>query len=644
TRIQDGFQLKVPVDWSDLCFISLLFQVVYNDNGLNMDTKDYDYVRNMALLFFLDRLMDKGQPRSLHDLSCQFGTKGFTKEMRQVAGGSQSGLRKFLMQYPSLFTVENDNVFVTCYSNSPLSESSGKNQAKQRDYSQEALVYFTDKMEQYGDAEVPVRSLLGHRSQAPPEVRHVSGQHMKEFKDFLLQYPDTFCVRGDNVLLTKNVDKSVVHPAASIISSETDDVFDTELTDQLISYFISTIENRGTMSVDQLFNILSNSFPKEKWCKVVKNSQDLNTFLKMNSKTFHVVSNEVSLVINKNTQPVKSSYNDKSPSNSAQTSPSKTGSIKQRVMSHVMKAMADNAAREYKDKVPYAVTADSAVHTTPVRVMKSVKVVTKVKDCQLVMRQISKSHPPIIAVDGEGVNVGPNGPLTLLQICSWDGQIYVFDVQTCPDMITDGGLTSLLSSSDIMKVMHDCRNDSAALCVQFDITLNNIFDTQAAHCVIQQQETGKPVYKVKNVSLNTLCKLYGGVVNPKREQLKKIYRRDPRYWSRRPLTDDMIMYAAYNVIALAPTIYEALKSLIKPESETLFRDLCHEQIFACINTDEIKGKKKRRKLEMEIDDLKLKLSASNKSVVLSNREIRLLRYIELSDEDRSKLEGSYKVA
>ena len=35
--------------------------------------------------------MDKGEPRTLHDLSCQFGAKGFTKEMRQIAGGSQSG-------------------------------------------------------------------------------------------------------------------------------------------------------------------------------------------------------------------------------------------------------------------------------------------------------------------------------------------------------------------------------------------------------------------------------------------------------------------------------------------------------------------------------------------------------------------------
>ena len=46
--------------------------------------------------------------------------------------------------------------------------------------------------------EVPIKSLLGHRSQAPPEVRHVSGQHIKEFRDFLAKYPDDF-VTNDEV-------------------------------------------------------------------------------------------------------------------------------------------------------------------------------------------------------------------------------------------------------------------------------------------------------------------------------------------------------------------------------------------------------------------------------------------------------------
>lgn len=58
-----------------------------------MESMEYEQVRNLTLLFFFERLIDKNEPRTLHDLSCQFGAPGFTKEMRQIAGGSESGKR-----------------------------------------------------------------------------------------------------------------------------------------------------------------------------------------------------------------------------------------------------------------------------------------------------------------------------------------------------------------------------------------------------------------------------------------------------------------------------------------------------------------------------------------------------------------------
>ena len=44
-------------------------------------------------------------------------------------------------------------------------------------------------------------------------------------------------------------------------------------------------------------------------------------------------------------------------------------------------------------------------------------------------------------------------------------------------------------------------------------------NVQAAHAVLQLQDTGKPVYKVKNVSLNALCELYNAPINPMKEQV-----------------------------------------------------------------------------------------------------------------------------
>lgn len=91
-----------------------------------MEAVQYEMARNMTLLFFFERLLDKGEPRTLHDLSCQFGSKGFTKEMRQIAGGSQSGLKKFLLQYPSLFAMDGEYVTVNTFQSTGAIDSTGE--------------------------------------------------------------------------------------------------------------------------------------------------------------------------------------------------------------------------------------------------------------------------------------------------------------------------------------------------------------------------------------------------------------------------------------------------------------------------------------------------------------------------------------
>ena len=158
-----------------------------------MDSQDYETNRNLTLMFFLEKLLvEKGSSsdntnqshtRSLHDLSCQFGTRGFSKEMRQIAGGSQAGLKKFLLQYPSLFTINGEQVSITqssrlCGNGSAGGGSNGHDGViGGRDYNQEAIEYFKNRLRAYGPGtEVPIKSLLGHRSQAPPEVRHISGK------------------------------------------------------------------------------------------------------------------------------------------------------------------------------------------------------------------------------------------------------------------------------------------------------------------------------------------------------------------------------------------------------------------------------------------------------------------------------------
>ncbi|XP_073974827.1 egl_like_exo domain-containing protein [Rhodnius prolixus] len=619
-----------------------------------MDSSEYEFVRNMTLLFFFERLMDKGGPRTLHDLSCQFGAKGFTKEMRQIAGGSQSGLKKFLAQYPALFIVDGDVVYINSFTaQSP--DNNNSNYSGKRDYAKEAVEYFSNKLRQYGEGtEVPIKSLLGHRSQASPEVRHISGQHIREFKDFLCRYPDDFIVTEDTVML-KEYEGREPQPFHELEVIKVDSA----ATSRLLNFFKQCIEMKGPLLVEQLFHHVGTFFPEDMWSPIFKTSQDLLTFLKMHSNLFNVQANLVSNVIysakiidcnfNDNDKPennnnVRNKYVEPAPIREiAVTNNLQKMSLKQRVNSLVMKTLAENTE---KDRNLAAISVNGENWKT--KVLQNTKVIANVKEClNLVEEILNSGEGTAISFDCEGINLGVKGQLTLFQIGLTNGQAYIFDLVTCPNLVVTGGLQRLLESDKVVKVIHDCRNDSVNLFNQYGITLRNVFDTQAAHAVVQLQLTGKPVYKVKNVSLNALCELYGAPINPQKETLKALYRRDQRYWARRPLTRDMLLYAAADVLSLVPQVYNAMLKELRKDLEPLLWELCDEQVLMHIKPSEVKQHKKQRKVESEVSDLRAKLATSahtGRNIVLSNREIRLLRYLDLTEEEKEKLKGSYKVA
>lgn len=68
-------------------------------------------------------------------------------------------------------------------------------ESKSRDYEREAIDFFEMKLRKFGP-ELQIKSLLGHRSQAAPEVRLVSGRHLKDFSEFLRDHPNHFIVQG----------------------------------------------------------------------------------------------------------------------------------------------------------------------------------------------------------------------------------------------------------------------------------------------------------------------------------------------------------------------------------------------------------------------------------------------------------------
>ncbi|KAI6175183.1 Egalitarian [Aphelenchoides fujianensis] len=213
-----------------------------------------DEAKNMALLFFMDHLMQKNGRRTIHDLSCQFGARGFTQEMRDAVGTTQEGLTEFLASYPSLFSVDADHVILRGFG-----EMDGKNHlmkmpgtGRQRDYEREAVAFFEGKLQKFGP-ELQIKSLLGHRSQAAPESQ-----------------TNHFIVDGDRVRL-----KNMPEPSEEAV----------ELDDEgkpLVGV------KAKQAAVDFLKGVLEN--------EVATNPKELLQFLKLNRNIFFIRSNKVSLV------------------------------------------------------------------------------------------------------------------------------------------------------------------------------------------------------------------------------------------------------------------------------------------------------------------------------------------------------------
>ena len=57
-----------------------------------------------------------------------------------------------------------------------------------------------------------------------------------------------------------------------------------------------------------------------------------------------------------------------------------------------------------------------------------------------------------VGLDTEGVNLGPTGQITLVQISTISGKVYIFDVLSSPALFTEGGLRNLLQSDHVEKV------------------------------------------------------------------------------------------------------------------------------------------------------------------------------------------------
>ena len=94
---------------------------------------------------------------------------------------------------------------------------------------------------------------------------------------------------------------------------------------------------------------------------------------------------------------------------------------------------------------------------------------------------------------------------------------------------------------------------------QYQIAIEGVFDTQIAHRE-SSKANGTYTYKDSNISLNKLLNIFH-LENSMKAKISDEMNADPEFWHHRPLSKDMIDYAAQDVVYL-PKVYAEFQSTL----------------------------------------------------------------------------------
>jgi ribonuclease D len=155
----------------------------------------------------------------------------------------------------------------------------------------------------------------------------------------------------------------------------------------------------------------------------------------------------------------------------------------------------------------------------------------------------------LVSVDCEGVELGRNGQLSIIQVATAD-HVYVFDVLSLGETLFSKGLKRALERPIPTKVFYDCRRDSDILYHQFGVKLKGVVDAALSE-VFFRWTNGMGVPRFLK-GYRRCVETYLGVDNPHFFQLKNkvssmMSTLGTSIWIERPLPQELLEYAAYDV-------------------------------------------------------------------------------------------------
>lgn len=208
----------------------------------------------------------------------------------------------------------------------------------------------------------------------------------------------------------------------------------------------------------------------------------------------------------------------------------------------------------------------------------------------------------MIGVDLEGVQLSRTGTVELLQ-ASCPGNAYLFDVggPLAKEVFEKGGLKDLLERPETLKVVHDCRHDADALWHLHKVRLGPVVDTQVAFAelrAVRGRARGLPT------SLRTVLRKYANVTDEDialKMAVKGEMCAQVDYWAHRPLTKDMVDYAAFDVMHLVRAMLAMKRAMVAVDKDAWKRVEADSAQYASMFKDDPDGRGPQKAARMYDD-------------------------------------------
>lgn len=169
----------------------------------------------------------------------------------------------------------------------------------------------------------------------------------------------------------------------------------------------------------------------------------------------------------------------------------------------------------------------------------------------------------VIGLAADGVETYKHGRLCWLQIAT-KNKVYLFDILVLGVSAFRNGLSMILKSTSILKVIHDCRAISGYLVAHFGVELINVFDTQVADVMCFYSKTGG--FLPDRVStLSEVITLHLKVPSSQLVSLQmkfQLTKEEKEMWYNRPCPLPMLKVMALSVIHLLPLRLALLDTLM----------------------------------------------------------------------------------